>query len=292
MTRRRGRPRRRARELVAILSRRMTAGGVQQVCMPGDRDRGGRARGALRRLAPLGLLGQDDAATRRRRARPSRTGHATPRAWCWRGGREATGRRPRPGRDGAEPRTGRSVLVMDRLDLVPALCQQIPDVGMHMVRYDGAWCSNYEGDAGSLPGCLASRSSSAPPQVRHAPYRGAVSSRGALPPCAPARETLTGATPVGVTGDAPPKNAPRPHGTGGVELVAATGLEPVRRGPPPGDRPARRCRVFQGGAAPLRSGSGDPHRSYPRRGHWRRTPEERPPSARNGGRRVGSGDWT
>jgi hypothetical protein len=30
---------------------------------------------------------------------------------------------------------------MDRLDLVRALCQQIPDAGMHMVRYYGAYAN-------------------------------------------------------------------------------------------------------------------------------------------------------
>ena len=38
-----------------------------------------------------------------------------------------------------DPRTGSTALVMDRLDLVHALCQQIPDAGMHMVRYYGAY---------------------------------------------------------------------------------------------------------------------------------------------------------
>jgi len=38
-----------------------------------------------------------------------------------------------------DPRTGSTVLEMDRLDLVHALCQQIPDAGMHMVRYCGGY---------------------------------------------------------------------------------------------------------------------------------------------------------
>ena len=42
---------------------------------------------------------------------------------------------------GPDPRTGQSVLVMDRLDLVHALCQQIPDAGTHMVRYYGAYAN-------------------------------------------------------------------------------------------------------------------------------------------------------
>ena len=42
---------------------------------------------------------------------------------------------------GPDPRTGQSVLVMDRLDLVHALCQQIPDAGLHMVRYYGAYAN-------------------------------------------------------------------------------------------------------------------------------------------------------
>lgn len=38
-----------------------------------------------------------------------------------------------------DPRTGRSFVELDRLDLVHALCQQIPDAGMHMVRYYAAY---------------------------------------------------------------------------------------------------------------------------------------------------------
>ena len=38
-----------------------------------------------------------------------------------------------------DPRSGSTVLEMDRLDLVHAVCQQIPDAGMHMVRYYGAY---------------------------------------------------------------------------------------------------------------------------------------------------------
>ena len=40
-----------------------------------------------------------------------------------------------------DPRTGRTFVEMDRLDLVHALCQQIPDAGMHMVRYYGAYAN-------------------------------------------------------------------------------------------------------------------------------------------------------
>ena len=41
-----------------------------------------------------------------------------------------------------DPRTGRSVRVMDRLDLVHALCQQIPDAGTHRVRCsEGAYAN-------------------------------------------------------------------------------------------------------------------------------------------------------
>jgi len=44
-----------------------------------------------------------------------------------------------------DPHTGRSSVAMDRLDLVHALCQQIPDVGMHMVRYYGAYSNRKRG---------------------------------------------------------------------------------------------------------------------------------------------------
>ncbi len=40
-----------------------------------------------------------------------------------------------------DPRTSSTVLVMDRLDLVHAVCQQIPDAGMHMVRYCGGYAN-------------------------------------------------------------------------------------------------------------------------------------------------------
>ena len=40
-----------------------------------------------------------------------------------------------------DPCTGRTFVEMDRLDLVHALCQQIPDAGMHMVRYYGAYAN-------------------------------------------------------------------------------------------------------------------------------------------------------
>ena len=40
-----------------------------------------------------------------------------------------------------DPRTGQAVLEMDRLGMVHALCQQIPDLGLHLVRYYGAYAN-------------------------------------------------------------------------------------------------------------------------------------------------------
>lgn len=40
-----------------------------------------------------------------------------------------------------DPRTGSTVLEMDRLDLVHAVCQQIPSPRMHMVRYLGGYAN-------------------------------------------------------------------------------------------------------------------------------------------------------
>ncbi|MFC2144402.1 transposase [Acidobacteriota bacterium] len=37
-----------------------------------------------------------------------------------------------------DPITASTVLVLDRLELVHALCQQVPDKGMHLVRFYGA----------------------------------------------------------------------------------------------------------------------------------------------------------
>ena len=45
-----------------------------------------------------------------------------------------------------DPRTGRSFVELDRLDLVHALCQQIPDAGMHMVRYYAAYSNRKRGE--------------------------------------------------------------------------------------------------------------------------------------------------
>ena len=44
-----------------------------------------------------------------------------------------------------DPRTGRTFVELDRLDLVHALCQQIPDAGMHMVRYYAAYANRTRG---------------------------------------------------------------------------------------------------------------------------------------------------
>ena len=44
-----------------------------------------------------------------------------------------------------DPQTGRTFVELDRLDLVHALCQQIPDAGMHMVRYYGAYSNRTRG---------------------------------------------------------------------------------------------------------------------------------------------------
>ena len=48
-----------------------------------------------------------------------------------------------------DPRTGSTALVMDRLDLVYALCQQIPDAGLHLVRYYGAYSNRARRRPGS-----------------------------------------------------------------------------------------------------------------------------------------------
>ena len=40
-----------------------------------------------------------------------------------------------------DPRTGATVKVLDRLDFVHAVCQQIPDRGLHQVRYYGAYAN-------------------------------------------------------------------------------------------------------------------------------------------------------
>jgi hypothetical protein len=44
-----------------------------------------------------------------------------------------------------DPRTGRTFVELDRIDLVHALCQQIPDGGMHMVRYYAAYSNRKRG---------------------------------------------------------------------------------------------------------------------------------------------------
>jgi hypothetical protein len=40
-----------------------------------------------------------------------------------------------------DPHTGARVKVMDRLDFIHAVCQQIPDRGLHVVRYRGAYAN-------------------------------------------------------------------------------------------------------------------------------------------------------
>ena len=44
-----------------------------------------------------------------------------------------------------DPQTGRSFVELDRLDLVHALCQQIPDAGTHMVRDYAAYANRTRG---------------------------------------------------------------------------------------------------------------------------------------------------
>ena len=58
-----------------------------------------------------------------------------------------------------DPITASTVLVLDRLELVHALCQQVPDKGMHLVRFYGAY-SNRRRNAlrrrrGDVPGVPA-----------------------------------------------------------------------------------------------------------------------------------------
>ena len=51
-----------------------------------------------------------------------------------------------------DPVTGSTVLVLDRLELVHALCQQIPDKGMHLVRFYGAYSNRRRGALRRLRG--------------------------------------------------------------------------------------------------------------------------------------------
>ena len=51
-----------------------------------------------------------------------------------------------------DPVTGSTVLVLDRLELVHALCQQVPDKGMHLVRFYGAYSNRRRGALRRLRG--------------------------------------------------------------------------------------------------------------------------------------------
>ena len=61
-----------------------------------------------------------------------------------------------------DPKTGSTVKVLDRLDFVHALCQQIPDQGLHQIRYRGAY-SNAKRRA--LRQAFEARGESAPSDV-------------------------------------------------------------------------------------------------------------------------------
>ncbi len=91
-----------------------------------------------------------------------------------------------------DPVTSSTVLVLDRLELVHALCQQVPDQGMHLVRFYGA-CSNRRRnalrrrrrDVPGVPagdGTLGRRPTAAPPAATPAGFAGANASAGPSPP--------------------------------------------------------------------------------------------------------------
>ncbi len=78
-----------------------------------------------------------------------------------------------------DPVTSSTVLVLDRLELVHALCQQVPDQGMHLVRFYGAYSNRrrnalrrLRGEVEGAPagdGALGPRPRAAPPAATPAP---------------------------------------------------------------------------------------------------------------------------
>ena len=61
-----------------------------------------------------------------------------------------------------DPKTGATVKVLDRLDFVHAICQQIPDGGLHQTRYLGAYAN---AKRRTLRQAFESREESAPSDV-------------------------------------------------------------------------------------------------------------------------------